>query len=140
MSDIAFHLPRYLDAWAGPFDWSHSHCGHFALGWVERATGRPALAAMPAVSGALDWRRAVRAAGGLQAMVSSRLRCHAVGPEYSQMGDLLLFPGSVTGGALGIRLRAGAAVLREDGRVGVVSTAGAMCSWPLPMLLPEVPA
>lgn len=130
-------LGDYIAAWPRRFDWTRSHCAHFALGWVQAATGKPALAAIPAVGGALPWARAVRDAGGMRAMVSARLRCEFVPVEAAAPGDLLLYPGGVTGGALGIRLQAGAAVLRNDGAVAVVSAARALCAWPLAGLLPQ---
>jgi hypothetical protein len=129
-------LLEYISAWPQRFDWHDSHCAHFALGWAQAATGRPALAAIPAVSGLRDWMRAVAAEGGMREMVSTRLRCQAVPADDAQPGDLVMLPGLLTGGALGIRLHAGGvAVLGHDGRVTVVPSKRAQCAWRLPEVL-----
>jgi len=130
-------LSAYVAAWPRRFCWHDSHCGHFALGWVQAATGRPALAAIPPVAGVREWMRAVAAEGGMAAMVSRRLRCPLMAADQAQPGDLVLMPGMLTGGALGVRLHAGVAALGESGRVEVVSLARALCAWPLAGLLAD---
>lgn len=130
-------LTLYIAAWPRRFDWADSHCAHFALGWVQAATGRPALAAIPKVAGMRPWMRAVADEGGMQHMVSTRLNCRPVSAEQAQPGDLVMLPGLLTGGVLGIRLHAGVAALGESGRVEVVSLRHAVCAWPLQYILRE---
>lgn len=133
-------LTDYIASWPARFDWHDSHCAHFALGWVQASTGRPALAAMPDVSGLREWVKAVRDAGGMERMVSDRLRCEPIPAPSAQAGDMVMMPGLLTGGALGIRLHAGVAVLGEGGRVRVVSAAHVVAAWPLHGILAEVTA
>lgn len=133
-------LADYISTWPRRFDWSDSHCAHFALGWVQASTGRPALAAIPDVHGLRDWMRVVRDAGGMAAMVSDRLRCEAINAREAQPGDLVMLPGLLTGGALGVRLHGGVAVLGDGGAVRVVSAERAVCAWPLHGILAEVTA
>lgn len=128
-------LAAYLRAWPRRFDWGTAHCGHFALGWAQAATGRPALAAIPAVAGLREWVRAVERAGGLQRMVSDGLRCESVPPDEAKPGDLVLLPCDVTGGALGIRLHSGVVVLGQAGGLLVLSHRHAVCAWPLQQVL-----
>ena len=129
-------LAEYLAGWPRKFDWSRSHCGHFAFGWVNASTGRDALAVLPDAATARQWAGLVERRGGMAHLVSDLLRCKPVAPVAAQPGDLLLFPGRVTGGALGIRLHAGAAVLGADGAVCVVSVADALAAWPVGEVLP----
>lgn len=128
-------LTEYLAGWPRRFDWAASHCGHFSFGWITAATGRDALAVLPEAATARQWAGLVDRAGGMAHLVSHLLQCKPISPEVAQPGDLLLFPGRVTGGALGIRLHAGAAVLGPDGAVRVVSAADALAAWPLAEVL-----
>ena len=129
-------LAEYIAGWPRKFDWSRSHCGHFAMGWVNASTGRDALAAIPDAATARQWVGLVERSGGMAHLVSDRLRCKPIAPAVSQPGDIVLFPGRITGGALGIRLHAGAAVLGDDGAVRVVSISDAVAAWPVSEVLP----
>lgn len=124
-------LAEYLAAWPRHFDWASAHCGHFAFGWINAATGRDALAVLPAASTPRQWAGLVCAAGGMAHLVSHLLRCEPIDPAQAQPGDLLLFPARVTGGALGVRLQAGAVLIDATGAAHVVSTADALAAWPL---------
>ena len=130
-------LTDYLAGWPRRFDWADSHCAHFAFGWAQASTGRPALAVIPAVSGLRDWMRALADAGGMERMVSERLCCASVPADQAQPGDIVMIPGLLTGGALGVRLHAGVAALGESGRVEVVSLQRAVCAWPLGGILKD---
>lgn len=142
MSDVSLFLPLYLAAWDKRFCWVDAHCGTFVGGWVRAVTGRDPSPRMPAVAGAGGWARAARAHGGMRGLVSHVVGCQPQPVAGAQAGDLLMFPGHVTGGALGIRLyAAGAAVLDEAGRVRVTAANAALCAWPLAGILSdEVPA
>lgn len=133
-------LADYLAAWPRRFDWASAHCGHFAFGWINAATGRDALAVLPSASTDREWARLLHRSGGMARLASHLLRCAPYSPAIARPGDVLLFAGRMTGGALGIRLHAGAAVLGADGAVRVVSDQGALAAWPLAEVLPEVPA
>lgn len=129
-------LTDYLAAWPRRFDWQASHCGAFVLGWVEHATGRPALDAMPRVSGMREWCRYVEASGGMRELSSNVLRCQATDVQRSAPGDILLYPGGIVGGALGIRLYGPVgAVLSADGGVVLCRADEALAAWPLSEVL-----
>jgi hypothetical protein len=129
-------LTEYLAAWPRRFDWQTHHCGAFVAGWIERATGRPALDAMPRVSGMREWCRYVDDSGGMLALTSELLRCQHIDPMRSAPGDILLFPGESGCGALGIRLHVQAgAVLSAAGAVVLCRLDHAQAAWPLSEVL-----
>lgn len=129
-------LTEYLAEWPRRFDWQTHHCGSFVGGWIERATGRPALDALPRVSGMREWCRYVEDSGGMLALSTATLRCQHIAPSLSQPGDILLFPGGISGGALGIRLHANAgAVLSAAGGVVLCRVDQAQAAWPLSEVL-----
>jgi hypothetical protein len=129
-------LTDYLAAWPRRFDWSAAHCGHFALGWIQAATGRPALAAMPPVAGVRQWARYVNAAGGMALLCDRVFGCAPVPVAAAEPGDLLLYPGGKTGGALGIKLHGPVgAVLSDSGAVVLCSAAAATAAWKLSEVL-----
>jgi hypothetical protein len=129
-------LTEYLAAWPRRFDWSAAHCGHFVLGWVQAATGRPALAAMPPVAGVRQWARYVNAAGGMALLCERVFGCPPVPVDAAKPGDVLLYPGSNTGGALGILLHGGmGASLSDSGSVVLCPATAAVGAWRLSEVL-----
>jgi hypothetical protein len=95
-------LDLYLHAYARGFDWQRAHCGDFAGGWVQAITGRNPCAGLPRQTSARAWARAVQQAGGMEALVSSLMQCAPIRPQQAQLGDVVMLPGSITGGTLGI--------------------------------------
>jgi hypothetical protein len=127
---LAAELALYLSGIAGPWCWATHHCGTFTAGWVRRSTGRDPLALLQYGS-AEEWVRAARDAGGLDRLVSRALHCEPVPAAMAQAGDIVMLPGRITGGALGICNGRTAAVLVEDGAVAFEPMTEALCAWRL---------
>jgi len=127
---LAAELGHYLATIAGPWCWASHHCGTFVSGWVKRSTGRDPLVALKHDS-ASAWVRAACDAGGLDRLVSRALRCEPVPAAMAQTGDIVMLPGRITGGALGICNGSTAAVLEEGGAVAFVPMAEALHAWRL---------
>ena len=127
---LAVELTHYLSAIAGPWCWATHHCGTLVAGWVSRATGRNPLDKLRHDSAAA-WVRAAQDAGGLDRLVSRALRCEPVPAAMAQTGDIVMLPGRITGGALGICNGATAAVLAEGGAVTFAPMAEALHAWRL---------
>lgn len=127
---LAVELSHYLATIAGPWCWASHHCGTFVAGWVQRSTGRNPLASLQHDSAAA-WVRAAQDAGGLDRLVSRALRCDPVPAAMAQTGDIVMLPGRITGGALGICNGPTAAVLMEGGAVGFAPMAEALHAWRL---------
>lgn len=132
---MAADLDLYLGA-RGEFDWSRSHCGHFVGGWVRQVTGRDALAGLPSLPSALLWMRRVQTLGGLCALVTRQLGVEPVDPRVAKAGDIVMMPGPVTGGALGICCGRTAALAHHDRGVQHVDMTEALHAWPLAEVRP----
>lgn len=132
MSSLAVPLAQYLqDHHAGAFCWQRHHCGHFVGGWVQAATGRNPLAGLPAARTLRAWAAYLRRAGGFQAVVSRALHCSPVAPAWAQTGDVVLLPGEVTGGTLGICSDTYAICLGMEGEAVFLPMAQAIAAWRL---------
>lgn len=96
---------RDYDAWvafiaareAVPFDWDGNNCGAYGAGAIEALTGRNPMPELN-VRSEREARRLVLREGGMDALVSKRLRPIAIGD--AQRGDLA----GVADDAFGIRL------------------------------------
>jgi len=124
-------LTEYLGTWPRAWSWADAHCGTFVCEWIGHATGRSILARLPAADTPLGWVRAVQQAGGMHAFASAVLGCESVPAGEAGLGDILLYRGRVTGGAMGIALSAGGAALSESGRVVVLPRSQALAAWPV---------
>ncbi len=82
---------------AVPFDWDGNHCGAFSAGAILALTGRDPMPELN-VRSERDARRLMVREGGMEALVSKRLRPIAIGA--AQRGDLA----GVADDAFGIRL------------------------------------
>lgn len=98
MSELARQLSAYLaSASGGAFDWRSANCAHFAAGWVRWATGRDVRGSLPERGNMREWARLARDAGGMQVLVTDRLRCQPIAPAFARLGDIVLLPGALTG-------------------------------------------
>jgi hypothetical protein len=128
----ARQLTEYLLACAGHrFDWSGCNCAHFAAAWVRLATGREALAGLPAHADVREWLRQVQRAGGVQPLVTAQLGCPPIAPAHAAVGDLVLLPGDVTGGTLGICAGSTAVCVADPGGTVHLPMAQALAAWRL---------
>lgn len=129
--DRARHLGAYLAAWrpAG-WCWAQVHCGSFAAGWVQHATGRDALAGLRGITTLAGWARAVR--GDMAGLVTRQLGgLLPQAPALARTGDVLLLPGHMAGGTLGICNGRHAVVLDDRGAVHMVPAVAATHAWAL---------
>lgn len=131
MSTLHHQLAQYLQQQVQPFCWHQRHCAHFAAGWVLAATGRNVLQGLPACRTMRAWAAYIRRVGGFEALVTRCLRCSPVPPAMAQLGDVVLLPGDVTGGTLGVCAGATAACLGEGGASVHLPMAGALAAWRL---------
>jgi hypothetical protein len=130
MSAIDRALDEYLDRW-GSFDWAHGHCGIFAGNWVRQITRRRTLDGLPTLGSAIAWMRRVQGLGGLQVIVTERMGVQPINPAMAQVGDIVMLPGPVTGGALGICCGRTAALLHPNCGIVHLPMAQAIHAWPL---------
>lgn len=128
---LAVALAEYLDGPHGPFDWASSHCGHFVAGWIKAATGRDVLSGLLPAETAAGWVRVVVGAGGWRALVTSCLRCDPVPPAFAQIGDVVLLPGPMTGGTLGICAGRTVVLVSDDGASIHLPMSTAVAAWRL---------
>lgn len=129
--DRGRQLGAYLAAWQPTgWCWAQAHCGAFAAGWVQYATGRDALDGLRHITTLPGWVRAVR--GDMAALVSRQLGgLQPQPPALARTGDVLLLPGTLAGGALGVANGRHALVLDEQGGVQFVPLQRAVHAWPL---------
>lgn len=130
MASLVASLACYL-AECESFDWARFNCGHFIAGWVRRATGRDVMAGLPEAGGVRDWLRTVQAAGGVEPLVTARLGCSPIAPAFAAIGDLVLLPGAVTGGTLGLCAGRTAVCLAEPFGTAHVPMSRATAAWRL---------
>lgn len=129
-------LALYLQTYAAPFDWQRAHCGDFIGGWVQACTGRSPVRGMARHASALAWRRAIDGAGGFTALVSARLGCAPVEPTRAHIGDVVLLPGDMAGGTLGLCAGRTAVCVDDAGACVHVPMALALHAWPLAEVRP----
>lgn len=130
--DMGELLANYLAAdWRpGAWNWGRVHCGTFVAGWVLRRTGRDALAGLEAADTLEAWQRAT--GGDMAALVSRQLGgVEPVPPGLARTGDVVLLPGNLAGGALGICSGRHAVVLRSDALATFAPMRMALHAWPL---------
>ena len=97
---LAAALDDYLASARGAsFCWTTNNCGDFISGWVLAATGRPVSAVLHGRSDRAT-ARAVRAEGGLSAVVTKRLHCAPLPPTFAQVGDIVAYTTIGLAGAL----------------------------------------
>jgi hypothetical protein len=126
--DAAFDA--YLAGWQpSKFSWEDAHCGTFAAGWVTKATGRDALAGLRSHTTLRAWKGAVQ--GDMAELVTRQLGTLPVLATLAQRGDVVLFEGDVTGGALAICAGRTAVGLNSHGACLHLPMAEARCAWPL---------
>lgn len=129
---VAAQLAAYLGApGSPPFSWERRHCGHFTGAWVLQATGRDVLRTLPPLEGPLAWAREIHRAGGWVALVSRCLLASPVAPSFAQVGDVVLLPGEMTGGTLGLCVGTHVACLADDGSLVYSPVAEAIAAWHL---------
>lgn len=128
---IAADLAAYLSRWQPDrWDWGTAHCGTFAAGWVAHRTGVHVLAGLDAPDSLIGWARLVR--DDMAALVSRRLRVMPVPPAQAVHGDVVLLPGMLAGGALGVCLgQTHAVMLNERAHCVFAPMAAATHAWPL---------
>ena len=129
-------LGLYLQAYKAPFSWQRAHCGDFIGGWFLAMTGRSPCAGMPRQGTARAWARALQASGGMVTVVSARLQREPILPTLAQLGDVVMLPGVLTGGTLGICAGRTAVCVDETGAAVHAPMMDALHAWPLA----EVPA
>ncbi|MES2910631.1 MAG: hypothetical protein V4718_04545 [Pseudomonadota bacterium] len=71
-----------------PFVWGQNDCILFAIGWLNIATGKNWLAALPHWSTAKEGLRIVQQIGGLQAEFDKKLS--QIPPNLARNGDITL--------------------------------------------------
>jgi hypothetical protein len=82
---ITEHLSRQ-------FKWGEHDCVLFAVGWLEKATGRDYLKPYKPWSSAREAARKVADAGGLDALFDAELK--AIDPNFAVDGDLAIIRGT----------------------------------------------
>lgn len=127
---LAQQLANYVHAWrpAG-WSWANAHCGAFAAGWVQQATGRDALAGLRELRTRREWRDAV--AGDLPALVARQLEAPTRRGVQAVAGDVVMLPSALTGGALGVCTGRHAVVLNARAHCVFVPMVCASHSWAL---------
>jgi len=109
---------------ATPFDWKTHNCGTFAADCVEAVTG---ISLHAGIAKQFPTKRAVTAAKGLRAAVSTHLDTTEIVAGFAQRGDVVLV--SVAGvEALGVCLGRQAACLGPDG-LAFADMGAALCAW-----------
>lgn len=136
------HLAQYVHEWRpARWSWATAHCGAFAAGWVQRATGRDALAGLRHLRTLEAWRDAVD--GDLPALVSRQLGVPArARTVQAVVGDVVMLPSPLTGGALGVCSGRHAVVLDDKAHCRFVPMHFATHAWALEQVhaAAEVPA
>lgn len=111
-------LQRYLDSWKPErFDWAESNCAHFICGWAKLVTGQDPIADAPSMCTPLHWVRWVESAGGIEQILTQRLKAQVHAGWMAQQGDIILMEGSMTGWTLGICVGRHVACLDGYGQV-----------------------
>lgn len=131
MGSLAVQLAAFLGQHHAPFSWHGETCAHWVARWIEAATGRDALHGLRACSDLRDWLRAVGAAGSVESLVTRQLRCSAIHPAMAQLGDIVLVPGAISGGILGLCAGATVALRGDDGASVHLPMAEAQAAWRL---------
>lgn len=133
MSLTARQLDAYLQArGTAAWRWDTSNCAHFAGGWICWATQDDPLDGLPPTPTPSAARALVdRLGGSMQAAVTLRLGREPVAPALARVGDIVLLPGGVVGGALGICAGLSALALDDAGAVTHVDMATAVAAWRL---------
>ena len=114
-----------------PFDWGDHNCAHFVGAWVLRATGRDVLAVMSACAGPLAWRHWTKLHGGMPTIVTRGMGAQPLAAALAQLGDVVMFPGDITGGMLGVCAGRTAALLAAPGGIVHMPMTEALFAWPL---------
>jgi len=87
-------LPDYItDHLDKPFAWGTNDCVLFAVGWLEKATGRDYLSRFRPWNNAREAVAKVDALGGLEAMFDAHLA--RIRPSYAVDGDIALIDRTV---------------------------------------------
>lgn len=136
---MAANLDEFIDARrSAPFAYFEQDCAHIAAAWVAEKTGSDPMADLRAAGGPLAGHnlltalRAVRDAGGFQAMATVRLG-PLMPPLMAQRGDVVLIKsgravGCVRGYTFGVCTGSHVAVPDNDGLVFQPLSAG-VAAW-----------
>lgn len=129
-------LAEYLAAPTPALDWTHWHCGRFVGGWIHHTLGLDVLQGLLPCNTPAAWVRLIVRAGGWPALVTARLGCSPIPAACAQLGDIMLLPGAVTGGTLGICAGHTAVCTAELGGTAHLPMAEALRAWRLDEVKP----